>query len=132
MSNFQDAISADDLKALYSKATERKEKEMSENAPWKGTQESVGDPSLGIVQQAIDAVDDNCDFSILEFLKGAHYSLYLYIRNIETQLALALENEETEAIVYLSRRLGEVQSIYNSLADTLPASEDDDNKEDAE
>ena len=129
MSNFQDAISADDLKALYSKATERTQ--MKENAPWKGTGESVGDPSLGIVQQAIDAVDDNCEFSIVEFLKGAHYALYLYLRNIETQLADALEKENTEAVLYLSRRLGEIQSIYNSLADTLPTPEGDD-KEDAE
>ena len=64
---------------------------MTEKAPWKGTEESVGDPELGIIQQAIDAVDDNCQFSIKEFLKGAHYSLYLYLRNIETELVKAVE-----------------------------------------
>ena len=131
MSNFQDAISADDLKALYSKATERTQNEMKENAPWKGTGESVGDPNLGIIQQAIDAVDDNCEFSIVEFLKGAHYSIYLYLRNIETQLAESIKEDDTEAIMFLARRLGEIQTIYNSLADALPAPDAED-EEDAE
>jgi hypothetical protein len=127
MSNFQDSISADELKALYAKATEKKQ--MTENAPWKGTEESVGNPELGIIQQAIDAVDDNCNFSIKEFLKGAHYSIYLYLRNIETELAKAVEDESTADIIYLSARLGEIRGIYNSLGETFSDDSEDDNED---
>ena len=127
MSNTPDSISADELKALYAKATEKKE--MTENAPWKGTEESVGNPELGIIQQAIDAVDDNCSFSIKEFLKGAHYSLYLYLRNVETELAQAVKEESTQDIIYLSARIGEIRNIYNSLGETFSESDEDDNED---
>ena len=118
MSNFQDAISSEALAKLAATAKERHEMS-SKQAPWKGTEESVGDPSLGIIQQAIDAVDDNCQFAILEFLKGAHYSLWLYIRNIENELAKAVKEDETADIVYLSTRLGQVQAVYNSVSDLI-------------
>ena len=127
MSNFQDSISADELKALYAKATEKKQ--MTENAPWKGTEESVGNSELGIIQQAIDAVDDNCNFPIKEFLKGAHYSIYLYLRNIEAELAKAVEDESTADIIYLSARLGEIRGIYNSLGETFSDDSEDDNED---
>ena len=128
MSNFQDSISADELKALYAKATERKE--MSEKAPWKGTEESVGNPELGIIQQAVDAVDDNCEFAISEFLKGAHYSIYLYLRNVETELAKAIENDDTESVVHLAARIGQIKNIYESLGETFDRG-DSDEEEDA-
>ena len=124
MSNFKDAISANDLQALMDTATERKE--MRDQAPWKGTEESIGDADLGIVQQAIDAVDDNCDFPIVEFLKGAHYSLYLYMKNIEGQLKLAVSDGEDDVVVMLAARLGEVKTIYMSLANTFEVDLDDD------
>ena len=127
MSNTPDSISAEALKALYDKATEKKE--MTEQAPWKGTEESVGNPELGIIQQAIDAVDDNCNFPIKEFLKGAHYSIYLYLRNIEAELAKAVEEESTQDIIYLSARLGEIRNIYNSLGETFAESDEDDNED---
>ena len=124
MSNFKDSISPAELKALYANA--QANKKMTQDAPWKGTQESVGNPELGIVQQAIDAVDDNCEFSIGEFLKGSHYSLYLYIRNIETTLAGAIEAKaDMEAIVYLSTRLGELNTVYESLTNLLPPTDED-------
>ena len=129
MSNFKDSISADDLQALMETATERKE--MRDQAPWKGTEESVGDPELGIVQQAIDAVDDNCDFPITEFLKGAHYSLFLYLKNVEGQLKLAAKDEDMEAVVILAARLGEVKAIYNSLGGTF-ITDDADSEEETE
>tara|TARA_R110002012_G_scaffold267443_1_gene451238 strand:- start:1272 stop:1673 length:402 start_codon:yes stop_codon:yes gene_type:complete len=124
MSNFKDAISANDLQALMDTATERKE--MRDQAPWKGTEESIGDADLGIVQQAIDAVDDNCDFPIVEFLKGAHYSLYLYMKNIEGQLKLAVSDGEDDVVVMLAARLGEVKTIYMSLANTFEVDLDGD------
>ena len=124
MSNFKDAISANDLQALMDTATERKE--MRDQAPWKGTEESVGDPELGILQQAIDATDDNCDFPIVEFLKGAHYSLFLYMKNIQGQLTLAINDGDDEAVVMLAARLGEVKTIYTALANTFEVDLDDD------
>jgi hypothetical protein len=127
MSNFKDAISANDLQALMDTATERKE--MRDQAPWKGTEESVGDPELGLVQQAIDACDDNCDFPIVEFLKGAHYSLFLYMKNIEGQLKLAVKDGDEEAIMMLAARLGEVKTIYTSLANTFEVDSDDSDTE---
>ena len=127
MSNFQDSISADELKALYEKATERKQ--MSEQAPWKGTEESVGDPELGIIQQAIDAVDDNCQFSIKEFLKGAHYSLYLYLRNIENELGKAVKEDDTESVIFLSQRLGQIKNIFDSLGATFSEDDEEDNED---
>lgn len=130
MSNFKDAISTDDLQALMETATERKE--MRDQAPWKGTEESVGDADLGIIQQAIDAVDDNCDFPIVEFLKGAHYSLYLYMKNIEGQLKLAVDDGDDEVVVMLAARLGEVKTIYMSLANTFEVSDDDNTEEETE
>ena len=129
MSNFKDAISTDDLQTLMETATERKE--MRDQAPWKGTEESVGDPELGILQQAIDAVDDNCDFPITEFLKGAHYSLFLYLKNVEGQLKLAAKDEDMEAVVILAARLGEVKAIYNSLGGTF-ITDDADSEEETE
>ncbi len=127
MSNFKDAISADDLQALMDTATERKE--MRDQAPWKGTEESIGDPDLGIVQQAIDAVDDNCDFPISEFLKGAHYSLFLYMKNVEGQLKLASKDGDEEAVMLLAARIGEIKTIYAQLANTFKADEDDSEEE---
>ena len=127
MSNTPDSISADELKALYAKATEKKE--MTENAPWKGTEESVGNPELGIIQQAIDAVDDNCNFAIKEFLKGAHYSLYLYLRNIETELVKAVEEDSTEDVIYLSQRLGQIKNIFDSLGATFSEDDEEDNED---
>ena len=127
MSNFKDAISTDDLQTLMETATERKE--MRDQAPWKGTEESVGDPELGIVQQAIDACDDNCEFPLTEFLKGAHYSLFLYLKNIEGQLKLALDDKDEEAIVMLAARLGEVKAIYASLGNTFMTDEDNSEEE---
>ena len=123
MSNFQDAISQEELKALYAKATERND--MKNKAPWKGTEESDGNPELGIIQQAIDAVDDNCDFAISEFLKGAHYSMYLYLRNVEMELARAIENDDTEAVVHLAARIGQIKNIYESLGETFRTDSDD-------
>jgi hypothetical protein len=123
MSNFKDAISANDLQALMDTATERKE--MRDQAPWKGTEESVGDPELSILQQAIDAADDNCEFPLNEFLKGAHYALFLYLKNVEGQLKLALDDNNEEAVVALAARLGEVKTIYASLGNTFITSEDD-------
>ena len=128
MSNTPDSISTEELKALYSKATERTQ--MNEEAPWKGTGESVGDPELGIIQQAIDAVDDNCNFAISEFLKGAHYSLYLYLRNIEAELAMAVKDESTADIIYLSTRLGQIKSIFDSLGDTFNVEADEEDSDD--
>jgi hypothetical protein len=127
MSNFQDAISAEDLKALYSKASTKEQ--MTQDAPWKGTGESVGDPELGIVQQAIDAVDDNCEFSITEFLKGSHFSLFLYLRNIEMQLQQAMTEGDKDAIMALSMQFGQVQSVYNALTDILPTEEGDEDED---
>ena len=124
MSNFQDSISADELKALYTKATERKQ--MTEQAPWKGTEESVGDPDLGIIQQAIDAVDDNCNFAIVEFLKGAHYSLYLYLRNLETELARAVQEDAKDDMIHLASRIGQISSIFNTLGETFDTDEEED------
>ena len=130
MSNTPDSISTEALKALYDKATEKKT--MEEKAPWKGTEESVGNPDLGIIQQAIDAVDDNCQFAISEFLKGAHYSLYLYLRNVEAELASAVEEGDTEAIIHLSARIGQVRNIYESLGETFDhGNNDDEDKEEA-
>ena len=129
MSNFQDAISAEDLKALYSKASTKEQ--MKQDAPWKGTGESVGDPALGIVQQAIDAVDDNCEFPISEFLKGSHFSLYLYLRNIEMQLEQAMKEGDKDVIMALSVRFGQAQTLYNSLTEILPSSDDEDDSDDA-
>ena len=127
MSNFKDAISADDLKALMETATERKE--MRDQAPWKGTEESIGDPDLGVVQQAIDAVDDNCDFPISEFLKGAHYSLFLYMKNVEGQLKLASKDGDEEAVIMLAARIGEIKTIYAQMATTFESDEDDSEEE---
>ena len=127
MSNFKDSISADDLQALMETATERKE--MRDQAPWKGTEESVGDPELGIVQQAIDAVDDNCDFPITEFLKGAHYSLFLYMKNVEGQLKLAINDGDEEAVMLLAARIGEVKTVYGALANMFETNEDDSEEE---
>ena len=127
MSNFKDAISADDLQALMETATERKE--MRDQAPWKGTEESVGDSDLGIVQQAIDAVDDNCDFPITEFLKGAHYSLFLYMKNVEGQLKLAANDGDNEAVMMLAARIGEVKTVYGALANMFETKEDDSDEE---
>ena len=127
MSNTPDSISQEALKALYEKATEKKQ--MTEKAPWKGTEESVGDPELGIIQQAIDAVDDNCQFSIKEFLKGAHYSLYLYLRNIETELVKAVEEDSTEDVIYLSQRLGQIKNIFDSLGATFSEDDEEDNED---
>ena len=127
MSNFKDSISADDLQALMETATERKE--MRDQAPWKGTEESVGDPDLGIVQQAIDAVDDNCDFPITEFLKGAHYSLFLYMKNVEGQLKLASKDGDEEAVMLLAARIGEVKTVYGALASMFETNEDDSEEE---
>ena len=127
MSNFKDSISADDLQALMEAATERKE--MRDQAPWKGTEESVGDPELGIVQQAIDAVDDNCDFPITEFLKGAHYSLFLYMKNVEGQLKLAANDGDTEGVMLLAARIGEVKTVYGALANMFETKEDDSEEE---
>ena len=127
MSNFKDSISADDLQALMETATERKE--MRDQAPWKGTEESIGDPDLGIVQQAIDAVDDNCDFPITEFLKGAHYSLFLYMKNVEGQLKLAIKDGDEEAVMLLAARIGEVKTVYGALANMFETKEDDSEEE---
>tara|TARA_R110002012_G_scaffold91772_1_gene223072 strand:+ start:414 stop:806 length:393 start_codon:yes stop_codon:yes gene_type:complete len=127
MSNFKDSISADDLQALMETATERKE--MRDQAPWKGTEESVGDSDLGIVQQAIDAVDDNCDFPITEFLKGAHYSLFLYMKNVEGQLKLAANDGDNEAVMMLAARIGEVKTVYGALANMFETKEDDSDEE---
>jgi len=113
MSNFQDSISTEELKALYQKALEKKE--MKNDAPWQGTGESKGNPELGIVQQAIDAVDDNCDFPIIEFLKGAHYSVYLYSRNIEEQLLEATEKSDQTSMMALALRLGQIQGILDAI-----------------
>jgi hypothetical protein len=127
MSNFQDAISAEDLKALYTKASTKEQ--MTQDAPWKGTGESVGDSELGIIQQAIDAVDDNCEFPIYEFLKGSHFSLFLYLRNIEMQLEKAMEEGDKDVIMALSMQFGQVQSIYGALTDILPAEEGDEDED---
>ena len=127
MPNTPDSISTADLKALYAAAQEKTN--MAKKAPWMGTGESVGDPDLGIVQQAIDAVDDNCSFPIHEFLKGAHYSLYLYLRNIEAQLADAHAKNDIEGAVYLAQRLGQVGSVFEALGDTMPSASDDDDED---
>ena len=127
MSNTPDSISQEALKALYEKATEKKA--MEEKAPWKGTEESVGNPELGIIQQAIDAVDDNCHFAIKEFLKGAHYAIYLYLRNIEAELAQAVEENSTQDIIYLSARIGQIKNIYESLGETFSTDEEEDNED---
>lgn len=127
MSNTPDSISTEALKALYEKATEKNT--MLENAPWMGTGESAGDPELGIIQQAIDAVDDNCNFSIKEFLKGAHYALYLYLRNIEAELATAVHDESMADIVYLSTRLGQIKGIFDTLGQTFSEDEEADSED---
>ena len=124
MANTPDSISPEALKALYDKATEKKA--MDKKAPWKGTEESDGNPELSIIQQAIDAVDDNCTFAIGEFLKGAHYSLYLYLRNIEEELKKAVADESTEDIIYLSNRLGQIQTIYDQLGSTFNVDDEED------
>ncbi len=129
MSNFKDSISPSELKDLYTKAQAKNEMSQ-DDAPWKGTQKSVGNPELGIVQQAIDAVDDNCQFSIGEFLKGSHYAMYLYIRNIEGALAQAIEEKaDMETIVFLSSRLGELNTVFESLTKLLPPTDEDDSEE---
>ena len=130
MSNFQDSISTEDLKSLYENAS--KKNKVTEDAAWKGTGKSVGDPALGIIQQAIDAVDDNCDFPIFEFLKGSHFSLFLYLRNIEMQLEKAMERGDDESVMALSMQFGSIQVVYNALTDLIPSEDEDEDEPETE
>lgn len=119
----QDAISTAALQELLNKVKENSE--AAKQAPWKGTEESVGDPRLSIIAQAIDAVDDNCTFPIIDFLKGAHYSLFLFTTNLTEALEEAIKEGDIESVASISIRLGAVASISDQLQDLVPSDDTD-------
>jgi len=122
MSNFKDSLSAEELSAFYKSALLKNE------APWKGTGESMGNPELGIVEQAIDAVDDNCNFPIIEFLRGATYAVDLYLRNLEVDILDRLESGDTSAAITYAMRMGEIKRISDSLHDACGEEQPDDSE----